>query len=121
MVKKSASEVMDQGADQEQMENRTLEELQADQTADIKASWIDGRMLRKVQSDSKMRVIIISGGKIADDFYVTADEDGETLTEISAVWSLKGERATEKTMKLDGFTRAKNVRFNTMTREINIL
>lgn len=103
------------------MENKTLEELQEEQTTDINNSWINGRMLRKMQTDTKMRVVILSAGKIADDFYVTADDDGETLQEISAVWSLKGERATEKTLKLDGFTRAKSVTFNTMTREINIL
>lgn len=102
------------------MATQDLEQMQAEQTADIAAAWEEGRMLRKELEEGKLRVVILVKGKVVDDYYSLFDDNGESTQPLPAAHSLVGERVSEKSLRESGYRKGKNVIFNTITREIEV-
>ena len=93
-----------------------------EQTADLAAAVVEGVMLRKPLDANgfKTWIIVFSGGKVVGDFFYYDQDDGAWTENRPAVISFVGMRPSQKSFREQGFSVARPVWYNPLTRDLEI-
>jgi len=108
-------------------EGGELFDADAEQAADEANAWVEGRMWKKelpsaVDGERRFLVVVMDlhTRKIAGEFYAVDGEHGIRYENVHALLSRVGERSAEKPFRAEGWSKAKDVRYNTLTHEIDL-
>lgn len=93
-------------------------EMQAEQTADIEAAWVNARIYTKdTANDTYHEVVVSRGGTVLDEYYLSLTEDGESREDLHRLKSRKGTRILADDLEAE-FPKNVAGKYNTLTREI---
>lgn len=118
-------------AEYEQVEIVGLDEETFDaateQANDEANAWVEGRMWKRElpsNEDGERRFLVVvmdlHTRKIAGEFYAVETENGIHYEDVHALISRVGERSGEAPFRGEGWSKRKDVRYNTLTHEIEL-
>lgn len=93
-------------------------EMSEAQNSDIAAAWVGARVYTQDYANDNYHVIVVSrGGTVLADYDLALTEDGETVTPIHWLKSLKGEKLSAANLEsLFGVPR--QMQYNAITGEL---